>query len=311
VVIMQRIHEKDVSGWILENGGGRWCYLRLPLHYDADNPCETEIGWSDPRTEHGELLWPARYDESFCVALAKTLGPLRAAGQLEQTPYPADGTEFKSEWLENRYSRLVVAEMERFILSLDASFKGEATSDWCVLGLIAKKGPRYYHCGQIRAKMDYPTLRRRVTEYHSSIRALGIPLSTVLIEDKANGSALIAELGRSLSGVVPYNPKDSKLVRYRAISGILSAGQFFLPEVSAVFVLADGSDVCISADFVSGFEAELLAIPNGAHDDQADMLAQAILYLESCGTPEPAGSTFEEAPQIDVYAPERAGRLFR
>lgn len=311
VVIMQRIHEKDVSGWILENGGGRWCYLRLPLHYDPATHCKTSIGWEDPRAEPGELLWPERYDESFCKALAKTLGPLRAAGQLEQSPYPADGTEFKSDWLSNRYTALPVSQVERFILSLDASFKGLETSDWCVLGLIAKQGPNYYHCGQVRAKMDYPTLKRRVTEYHASLRSMGIPLSTVLIEDKANGTALIAELARSVSGVVPYNPKDSKIVRYRAISGILAAGQFYLPAIGAEFVFPDGKRVEIPSEFVPGFESELLAIPNGAHDDQADMLAQAILYLEGSCLPEPAGSTFEEGPEIDVYAPERVGRLFR
>jgi hypothetical protein len=92
VVVMQRCHQQDLSGHLLEQGG--WEHLCLPAEYEGP-PCTTVIGWTDPRTEPGELLWPERFGRPEIDDLKRSLGSYAAAGQLQQRPSPAGGGVFK------------------------------------------------------------------------------------------------------------------------------------------------------------------------------------------------------------------------
>ena len=97
VVIMQRLNEKDVSGVILDMGLP-YTHLCIPMRFDPDRSCSTNIGWSDPRTEEGELMFPDRFGEEQVAELEKTLGSYGAAGQLQQRPSPRGGGIIKEEW---------------------------------------------------------------------------------------------------------------------------------------------------------------------------------------------------------------------
>lgn len=98
VVIMQRLHEEDVSGVILSNEASRFCHLMIPMKYDSGRHCSTEIGWTDPRTEDGELMWPERFDESAVDDMETELGPYMASGRLQQAPTPKGGGIIRPEW---------------------------------------------------------------------------------------------------------------------------------------------------------------------------------------------------------------------
>jgi len=102
VIIMQRLHELDLAGHILErmrDGGEQYEHLCLPAEYEPKKYV-TSIGWKDPRTEEGELLWPERFDAGWITDLKVALGSYGAAGQLQQQPAPAGGGLFKREWFE-------------------------------------------------------------------------------------------------------------------------------------------------------------------------------------------------------------------
>lgn len=104
VVVMQRLHESDVSGVILE-GSRNWTHLMLPMRYVPNRHCTTQlapgVGWEDPRGETGEeLMWPERFGEPEVRALEVELGPYMASGRLQQRPTPAGGGIFKDEWWE-------------------------------------------------------------------------------------------------------------------------------------------------------------------------------------------------------------------
>ncbi len=94
IIIMQRLHENDLTGHLLEKKG--WGHLVLPAEFEDPHP-PTPIGWVDPRTEKGELLWPERFGPKELAALKKSIGPASAPGQLQQRPTPASGAIFKSE----------------------------------------------------------------------------------------------------------------------------------------------------------------------------------------------------------------------
>ena len=99
VVIMQRLNERDTSGVILDMGLP-YVHLCLPMRYEADRKCRTAIGWEDPRTVDGELMFPARFSEQQVQELEKTLGQYGTAGQLQQRPAPRDGGIFKPSMIE-------------------------------------------------------------------------------------------------------------------------------------------------------------------------------------------------------------------
>ena len=99
IIIMQRLHEEDVSGVILSRNLG-YVHLRLPMEYEADNPCETEIGFRDPRTYDGELLFPERWNRDDVERLKNSLLEYGTASQLQQRPAPRGGGLFKREYFE-------------------------------------------------------------------------------------------------------------------------------------------------------------------------------------------------------------------
>src|ERR1700688_880306 len=88
VVVMQRCHQQDLSGHLLEQGG--WEHLCLPAEYESSRRT-TSIGWSDPRSTAGELLWPERFGPEEIESLKHSMGSYATAGQLQQRPSPAEG----------------------------------------------------------------------------------------------------------------------------------------------------------------------------------------------------------------------------
>ncbi|MFN4062353.1 MAG: phage terminase large subunit [Paracoccus hibiscisoli] len=97
VVIMQRLHERDTSGLILSKGLP-YTHLCLPMRFEAERRCQTSIGFIDPRTTEGELLFPDRFPEAQVAELERTLGSYATAGQLQQRPVPRGGGLFKKSW---------------------------------------------------------------------------------------------------------------------------------------------------------------------------------------------------------------------
>lgn len=104
VLVMQRLHFLDCSGVALEKGG--WEHLCLPMRFEKDHPFAvlptkpTKLGFADPRTEDGELLWPAIYDETKVANLQVNMGIYGDAGQLQQRPSPRGGGMFQRAWFE-------------------------------------------------------------------------------------------------------------------------------------------------------------------------------------------------------------------
>ncbi|MFC3630437.1 phage terminase large subunit [Paracoccus angustae] len=97
IVVMQRLHERDTSGLILSKGLP-YTHLCLPMRFEPDRRCETNIGFRDPRIKDGELLFPERFPEAQVAELERTLGSYATAGQLQQRPVPRGGGLFKREW---------------------------------------------------------------------------------------------------------------------------------------------------------------------------------------------------------------------
>jgi predicted phage terminase large subunit-like protein len=100
VIIMQRLHQNDLSGHVL--GTDDWVHICLPMRFERGRMSITPLGWTDPRTEEGSLLCPAQFSGAAVAQLEKALGSYGAAGQLQQRPVPREGGMFKQTYFNQR-----------------------------------------------------------------------------------------------------------------------------------------------------------------------------------------------------------------
>jgi predicted phage terminase large subunit-like protein len=302
VVVMQRCHQRDLSGHLLEQGG--WEHLCLPAEYE-DRKLVTSIGFADPRNEAGELLWPARFGEKEIADLKVSLGSYGAAGQLQQRPSPAGGGLIKPHWFQfwqppdanlppvmvrwpdgsqRAVIARVIATVQERVQSWDCSFKGLETSDYVVGQVWGRTGSSFLLLDQVRGKMDFPTTVKTIRE-----QSRLWPSSAVLIEDKANGSAVIQMLAHEIPGMIPVNPEGGKVTRAQGISPLIEAGNVYLPHPSYMPWVADFLEECSS-------------FPNGAHDDQVDAMTQMLLRWHQ---PVQQTTIISFADLADAYARNR------
>ena len=257
VIVMQRVHENDLAGHMLRQGG--YETLILPTEYEGSTYV-TGIGWHDPRTEKGELLWKERFGAAEVEEQKRDLGSYAAAAQLQQRPAPAEGGILKRAWW--KLLREMPRKFDEMIQSWDCSFKETSSSDYVVGQVWGRIGADKYLVDQVRRRMDCPTTIQeivRLSEKYPNAK-------TKLIEDKANGPAVVAMLKHQLTGLIPVNPEGGKQARAHAVSPQIEAGNVYLldPEVAV---------------WVGGFVDECAAFPQGANDDQVDAMTQALLRL--------------------------------
>lgn len=260
VIVMQRLHEQDLTGHVLEQGGFE--HLMLPAEFEPERRSVTSIGFADPRREAGEPLWPARFPPSRLAEWKKRLGSYGAAGQLQQRPAPRGGGLIKLDWFA-RYKE-PPALPSRVVLSWDTAFKPGAGNDFSVCTVWAEGERGYYLLDLFRARLGYPALKRAALALAAKWRP-----NAVLIEDKASGQSLIQDLcAETRLPVVALKGKGDKTVRLAAESPAIEAGRVHLPE---------------AAPWLADFEAEIAAFPNAAHDDMADSLSQFLAWARRRG----------------------------
>jgi predicted phage terminase large subunit-like protein len=283
VIIMQRLSERDLSGHVLEVGG--YEHLCLPTEFEPNRRAATSIGFQDPRTEEGELLFPALFSKEVIGDVKRTLGNQGFAGQHQQRPAPAEGAMMKRHWwnfwkpksvdLPNVSVRLPdssyhsvtpidLPEGLSLTQSWDMTFKSTSDSDFVVGQIWGNRGANYFLIDQVRGRWDFPeTVRqfRKLTEKHP--RA-----TTKLVEDKANGSAVISTLKHDISGIIAVNPEGGKQARAAAISPLIEAGNVYLPHP-------------VVAPWVQDLIEETASFPHASHDDMVDSLTQALIRLST------------------------------
>lgn len=135
VVIMQRLHERDTSGIILERELG-YEHLCIPMEFEPDRKCYTSIGWEDPRTKEDELFFPERFSRKVVDRDKKVMGSYAVAGQFQQRPAPRGGGMFKKHWF-----KVVGAPPDgtKWIRGWDLAASDEPTAAWTAGVLLGKK----------------------------------------------------------------------------------------------------------------------------------------------------------------------------
>ena len=188
----------------------------------------------------------------------RTMGSYIFGCQMLQSPSPDEGAIFKRDWIQ--YYTVRPAKFDRLLLSLDCSFKDKADSDYVVAQAWGQLGANAYLVDQVRGIWDFvETLKQFIAFVKRYPEA-----QEKLIEDKANGPAVIATLKHDILGIIPVEPFGSKSARAYAVSPYWESLNVWLPAPS------------IAPFAMDTFEQELLQFPVVSHDDQVDAMTQAL-----------------------------------
>jgi len=267
LLIMQRLHQDDLSGHLLA-GKEHYEHLCLPAEYEGVRFISS-IGFVDPRKSNNELLWPERFGVAEIQSLKNTLSELGIAGQLQQRPSTVAGNIFKKEFFTNRIDNDDV--IGRWI-SCDTSQSIKATADpnAIVIGEL-RSDYRLFIRFVSNKRLDFTDLQSEVEKLATRYRN---KLQAIIIESKSSGISLQQSISNTSPDwmkelVVPWNPTGSKEQRFYQAALWCEKNCILLPPPTENY------------EWLYDFEKEIFTVPNSTHDDMADSFSQLIIYLEN------------------------------
>ena len=261
ILVMQRLHEDDLAGKLLREGG--WSHLDLPAIADADQDVPTGRGVRHHRSK-GEALHPERESLAVLEGLKREMGSLVFSAQYLQRPLPAEGNLVKRSWIQWYERSPDGAPGAQIVQSWDVASTTANTSDWsvCTTWLMVKRS--YYLIDVWRGRLEFPHLKQKLVSLAGEYSP-----NSILIERAGPGLHLLQELRANPAHGVPMpigiRPEAEKIVRMEAQSARFEAGQIHLPK---------------EAPWLSELLHEILAFPNARHDDQIDSVSQFLNWAE-------------------------------
>lgn len=282
VIIQQRVHENDLTGHVLAKAPAQWRQLALPAEYDPELAvqCTKVLGFIDPRTQPGELLFEGRLSKEVLDAERVKLGEAAYQAQYNQRPAPAGGIIFNPKWWRFwRYSwepdvpelvdRTIVIpdKFDDEAISVDCSFKGKEGNDLVAAGRWKRSGARSFLMPDLVWR-NLSFLETLVAL--KEMRANAPDVNAMFVEDAANGPAVVEVLELEIPGTIIIKPQGEKTARGMSISPQVEAGQVFLP---------------LHAPWRDKYIDEHTKFPKGAHDDAVDQQSQMLLRWKTAVPP--------------------------
>lgn len=257
LVVMQRLHENDLTGHLLERGG--WEQLVLPAI--ADRRRIYTMGGVRVLREEGSILHACREDEQLLQEARSVLGSVAFSAQYLQAPVPLAGNMVKREWLIRYRQR--PEGWDRIVQSWDTAIKAGDQHDHSVCLTFGEKEGIAYLLDALRIREEFPELRKTIIRMAEEFGT-----EAILLEDKASGQSLLQDLRRSERRLplIAVMPTRDKVTRFAAVTPQLEAGHLALPE---------------DATWLAEFERELLGFPQAEHDDQVDALSQYLSWRKN------------------------------
>lgn len=286
VVIQQRLHTADITGHILAKELG-WDHLVFPARYERSpiHHVKSSLGFKDPRTKEGELLWPDHFGEKEISTLEQRLGAYGTSGQLQQRPAPAGGGLIKRDHFKLWPAEKGLPHCSFIVQSYDTAFTEKTSGDptacttWGVFKPVvnpANKDPAPWCVIMLDGwseHLAYPDLRRKaINEYNTEYGDPPRIPDVVLIEDKGSGQALKVDMARAGVPVRTYNPhKADKTARVHIVLPLLESGRVYLPESAK-----RPGEPC---SWCEPLLKECMFFPKAEHDDLVDTMTQCLIML--------------------------------
>lgn len=288
VLVQTRWHEADLAGFLLsdEDGGAAdWHLINIPAQavHDPARGAECKcgqklgsagfemacIGYDILDRAPGEYMASARgRSVKDWEQRKRNAGTFGWTALYQGWPAPNEGSILLRSWwkyydvprwVEKADGTHHAIGAGQVIISVDCAFKGTDGSDYVVLMVLARRGPKVWILDMVRERMEFEETCTALAQL-----AAKWPQATLkIVEDKANGPAVISVLRKTVGGIVPFSPEDSKEGRARAVSPFVQAGDVSLPSPQL-------------APWVGGFVHEATVFPNGAHDDMVDAFTQGM-----------------------------------
>lgn len=252
VVVQQRLAPNDLAGMRIAAGARA---VILPMRAGPERADRHPL---DIRAD-GEALAPEVFGAAREAALRTALGARHAASQLDQAPTSAEGEMFPRGWIHHLDGDPHGWPADELAISVDATFKGGSGSDFVVSQVWGRFGARFRLHDQVRARMDFRSTRSALI----ALCAAWPAATLVLIEEAANGAALISDLRQVLPGVCGTVPHASKHARAQLVAPVWESGAVDLPTPEY-------------APWIGAFVEELASFPGGPHDDQVDAMSQIL-----------------------------------
>ena len=323
IIIQQRLAENDLTGHVLETEADGWCHLCLPGRFEPERSFVSMIGWKDPRTQAGELLWPERFSEPALQRLEKTMGPFIFAGQIQQRPEPAGGGIIKRVWWQP-WERDAFPPFDFILACLDTAYTEDKANDpsgmivWGVFSsdstaranrILDKEGrPMYmertYNEGAPRVMLAWAWDER--LEFHQLVEKVAKTCTTfkadlLLIENKASGISVAQEIRRLYSnerfGVQLFDPKSQdKFARLYSVQHLFAEEIIHAPDRAwAEKVITQ----------VGSFGGK----PGPKHDEYVDLTSMGLRHLRDNGLIARAPERLAELESLKAY-PSRNEPLY-
>jgi predicted phage terminase large subunit-like protein len=287
VLLMTRWHQDDPVGRIEE-------FMKTVPDFDQyeifNFPAIAEPMSKNPYDSRvaGEPLWPLRYNLEYLASTKASSGVRDWNALYQGNPVSAAGSVFKRSWF--KFYKELPSAVTHHLTSWDLSFEDKATSSYTVGQYWCREKANLYIIDQVRDLLDFPGQKQAVRTF----TAKHPKAFEKIVEKKANGAALLAELKNDIPGMVPIEPHGSKLDRAKAASVSVEAGNVWLPS----------PDI---APWVHDLIEELCAFPTGRYNDQVDTFSQAILRYRQGGSgeftkdlvPKPRHGTFATRTRVE------------
>jgi predicted phage terminase large subunit-like protein len=260
ILIMQRLHEDDLTGHLLKSGD--WKLLRLPAiaEQDEEYSLPTPFGPRTVKRGAGQPLDAQREPLAILKQNREVQGEYNFAGQYQQAPAPLGGGMIKIPWFKRFTSQTRPETFDFIFQSWDTANKTKELNDYSVCATFGVKGKELYLLHVRRDRLAYPELKRAVIEQRLAFNA-----GVILIEDKASGTQLIQELiSDGQYGITRYETKMDKVMRMHSVTSIPENGLVYLPE---------------QEPWLDVFLHELATFPRSRYDDQADSFSQALDWV--------------------------------
>lgn len=294
VIIQQRLAEDDLTGHILENESDGWTHLCLPGRYEPERSFHTVIGWKDPRTEAGELLWPERFSEESLRRLEVTMGPFIFAGQIQQRPEPKGGGIVRRDWWK-LWDGESYPPMEFVLGCVDTAYTEKEINDasgmvvWGIFsGDVKAATTRIVGTdGQlIRPDSTYSEFAPSVMcmyawdahlELHELVEKVAetckrMKVDMLVIENKASGISVAQEIRRLYSrerfGVKLFDPKSQdKAARLYSVQHLFAEGIIHGPD----------------RPWMERVITQVAQFPRGRRDEYVDLTSMGLRELRDMG----------------------------
>lgn len=307
IVIMQRLHEQDVSGIIIEKQLG-YDHIMIPMEYDPDRAAPTMLGKEDPRTEAGQLFFPSRFPKHVVERDKKLMGTYAVSGQFQQTPTPEDGGIIKkAHW--QLWEPAQFPDFDYILGAVDTAFTEKTENDYTAMTVwgvftedpvaqASKSGGSYKV--ERSYKQPHPKIML-IYAWQERLQFAGVvekiqktctqfPIDNVLIEDKAAGIPVATELRRLSAnrkyGVQLDNPgSQDKIARLYSVQHLFEEGLVYAPD-------KEWADEVIS---------QCMRFPKAKHDDLVDTVSMGMRYLRRTGLIQRAEEVQAELSESNLH----------